>query len=830
VARLAARRIKWQSPAVAPDNDDPLSRLAAELDDLRVTTRQLREAVVSRDNAAANAPGISAALLLAQRMEAKLTAFGATMGLVRRQTLTLEAGLERSEREACLQKVKRAEVAARLADRERRLKRIEGSGIWKSVKPLWKLLNRSRRQKLPTQASSSDLAFGLEAPTQWKISGEILLIKGWCLSRGGREIAGIRAKIGKKGRLGRYGLARPNLAFPIGRASAALHSGFTIEMPVPAGVSTVRLEAIVHGGDWEAFFEHQIEREGTDAEAAADLDPGRGASQENELPQLPALSARSAFDLLAPRFRIHVEQVSGRSPFISVLTPSYNSKPQWLAEAAITLLHQSFTDWEWCIVDDGSDARETKRLLEQLTTVSPRLRIKFIANHGISTATNEALDLATGEFVCLLDHDDLLDANALREMEKKLRAGFDVVYSDEDKLDDTTRQLVEQFYKPDWSPEYFRGVMYVGHLLCVRRDLAKTVRFDPAFDGVQDFEFMLRLSETEAKIGHIPRVLYHWRKTPGSLAAKIDAKPEAGALQERAVNMHLQRLGLPARAESKLPHRLRIVPARGAANPLVSVIIPTKDAPELLSRCLESLYEKTSYAPFEVVLVDNGTTNADALSIMKQYPLRRIDLPGPFNFSRANNRGVEQAAGASLVFLNNDTEIVTADWLQHLLYYAEQTDVGAAGALLAYPNRTVQHAGVALGMQGTADHTMRGFPIEVEGYAGSLACAREVSAVTAACMMIRKSLFLETGAFNEHFFTAYQDLDLCLRLRARGLRIIHTPEAVVVHHESASRMSYYDMVDRMLLLDQWEPAIDRGDPYYNPNLSLERGDYSPAGR
>jgi GT2 family glycosyltransferase len=224
--------------------------------------------------------------------------------------------------------------------------------------------------------------------------------------------------------------------------------------------------------------------------------------------------------------------------------------------------------------------------------------------------------------------------------------------------------------------------------------------------------------------------------------------------------------------------------------------------------------------------MDNGTTDERSLQLIQEHPARRISFPDPFNFSRANNQGAIAATGDFLVFLNNDTEIIAPDWLEHLVYYAEQPDVGAVGALLIHEDGTVQHAGVALGMRGTADHVMRGFPTDVDGYAGSLACAREVSAVTAACMIMRKSLFHEIGGFNEHFFTAYQDVDLCLRLRERGLRLICTPRALVVHHESVSRRSYYDMIDRMLLLDRWESVIERGDPYYNPNLNLELGDYS----
>jgi GT2 family glycosyltransferase len=259
----------------------------------------------------------------------------------------------------------------------------------------------------------------------------------------------------------------------------------------------------------------------------------------------------------------------------------------------------------------------------------------------------------------------------------------------------------------------------------------------------------------------------------------------------------------------------------------VSIIIPTRDAPEVFGLCLKSIFTRTSHPNFEVVVMDNETSDERSLQLMKEYPVRRIPFPNPFNFSRANNQGAAAATGEFLLFLNNDTEVITEDWLQQLVYYAEQPDVGAAGALLAYDDKTVQHAGVALGMRGTADHTMRRFPIDLDGYAGSLACAREVSAVTGACLMIPKALFEEIGGFNEHFFTAYQDVDLCLRLRARGLRVICTPQALLLHHESISRRNYYDMVDRMLLLDQWEHVIERGDPYYNQNLDLERGDYSP---
>ena len=634
----------------------------------------------------------------------------------------------------------------------------------------------------------------------------------------------MRAKIGKKGKIGRYGIERPEIAAMFDGDAFARRSGFTIELPVPAGSSKVTLEAITLGGQWQPFYEHELIGEGT-GEFGSNY---RQKDKPAKLPRFVGLSAKQAVELLQPRLAEHARRVT-EAPMFSVITPAFNTKPQWFAEAAVTLLGQTFANWEWCVADDGSDNRDTRRLLEQLSNVSPRLKIGLGQRSGISAATNAALDQARGEFVCFLDHDDLLDPRALECLREAAAAGYDVIYSDEDKLDEKTGKLVEPFHKPDWSPEYFRGAMYVGHLLCVRRELAQRTRFDSAFDGVQDFEFMLRLSETGATIGHIPELLYHWRKTAGSIAESTEAKPEIEMLQERAVNAHMARLNLSASARSSsLPHRLEIVPRPRETFPLISVLIPTRNAPEMLRRCLESISSKTSYPHVEIVVIDNDSTDPAALQTMREFGVVVMPFPGKFNFSRANNAAVRHARGEYLVFLNNDTEIVSRDWLEHLLYYAEQPGVGAAGALLVYEDRTVQHAGVALGMRGTADHLMRGFPLEADGYAGSLACAREVSAVTAACLMMRRSLFEQVGGFNEHFFTAYQDLDLCLRLRARDLRIIYTPRVVVVHHEWTSRKRYYDMVDRELLLDQWEEIIERGDPFYNPHLDLERGDYSVA--
>lgn len=794
-----------------------MRQLSTELDELRRSILKLRAQLSLPPTAAPRPDALEA-------MHRHVNALKTFARLLQTDLAESRVHAEQLEREVWGLKVRRADATAKLKARERLLEQIQHSAAWKIVKPIWKLFHRSR-SRAEDSAFSSDLAFAIELPKRWTTNRDVILIKGWCFSRTGKQIAGIRAKIGNKARLARYGLERREVADSFRGYAAAQQSGFTVEVKVPPGTSTVRLEAIEQGADWEPFLQEELRRE-TSGDMPEPDEPVESKATERIL-CLPSISANKALELIKPGLQEHALRASSQSPLISVLTPTHNTKPEWMAEAALSLLNQTCADWEWCIVDDGSDSRETRKLLELLGSVSPRVRVSSSPGKGISAATNEALDLARGEYVCFLDHDDLLHPIALQSIQDKLGEGYDIVYSDEDKLEDTSGALVEPFFKPDWSPEYFRGVMYVGHLLCVRRELAIRTRLDSAFDGVQDFEFMLRLSEATPRIGHVPEILYHWRKTPGSVAEKTDAKPRIGLLQERAVNAHLERMKLRARAEqANLPHRLKFIPTKRESYPKVSIIIPTRDAPDVFGCCLGSIFEKTSYPNFEVIVLDNETTDPAALELMAKYPVRRIPFSGRFNYSRASNEGAAAATGELLVFLNNDTEIISDDWLEHLAYYGEQPDVGAAGALLAYEDHTVQHAGVALGMRGTADHTMRRFPRDVDGYAGSLICAREVSAVTGACLMIRKPVFEEIGGFNPHFFTAYQDVDLCLRLRARGLRVIYTPQALLLHHESISRQSYYDMVDRMLLLDLWETVIERGDPYYNPNLNLERGDYS----
>ncbi len=513
-------------------------------------------------------------------------------------------------------------------------------------------------------------------------------------------------------------------------------------------------------------------------------------------------------------------------PSISILTPTWNSSLDWFVETVLSVLNQSIPDWEWCIVDDGSKQAEIRNVLAGLAEKESRIKVLLSEdNGGISAATNKALNMATGEFICLLDHDDTLAPIALENSLNKLAEGFDVVYSDEDKIDFSGLNYIHPFFKPDWSPEYFRGVMYVGHLLCIRREIALIAGgFKSEFDGVQDYEFMLRVSEQTNKIAHISQHLYHWRQVKGSISGDADAKAGIEVVQKAAVNVHLQRIGLAAKAETGLgKHQVNINPLPRNNYPLISLIIATPNISENLNQWLENLLSVSTYPNNEVILVGgNGTEN-----LIQNPAVKILGLSGKFNYSRAYNFGAKTAQGEYFVFLNTHVEVVVEDWQRHLLYYAEQSDIGAVGGFLIFPNGTVEHAGIVLGKSGKVNYVMRGFPTNHDGYAGSLVCAREVSAVSRDCLMVSRKNFKMVGGFNEHFFSDYQDVDLCLKLRKKGKRIVFTPRTVLINHESAKhRQENYDLVDYMLLLDQWQIDMDMGDPYYNLNFDIQHNNYS----
>ena len=514
--------------------------------------------------------------------------------------------------------------------------------------------------------------------------------------------------------------------------------------------------------------------------------------------------------------------------------PTYKSDLGYLVKAIESVRGQHYPAWELCIVDDGSDQRELNAVLQRYADADPRIKFAPAAeNGGISSATNAALAMCDGEFVGFLDHDDTLTADALLRVAQALTADpeLDVVYSDSDKL--TAHGVrADPFLKPDFSPVYLLGAMYIGHLLVVRRSLAEAAGgFDPAFDTIQDFEFFLRVSERTEHVHHIPQTLYHWRAIPGSIAAGTDQKDDVAELQARAVSEHLERRGIEAKAvpHPAIPHRAVLAPRNGSApQAKVSIVIAAGGGESGLRRCLGSLLELSSYPDFETLVVGRGEEDPPAW--LPDSATWLVGTPGAFRRGRANNLGAEMASGEYLLFLDEDIEIGEPDWIERLVLHAGLPDVGAVGPLLARPDGLVDQAGVAIGLRDPASPMLSGFPAEGDGYYGSLPCAREVSALGAECLLVRRADFEAEGGFNEFYGCQYEDFDLCQRLAKRGLKSVYAPRPHLVNHRTpARRRAMTDAVDRALFVDCWYDELMRGDPYFNPGFAQQLADYVPVG-
>lgn len=518
-------------------------------------------------------------------------------------------------------------------------------------------------------------------------------------------------------------------------------------------------------------------------------------------------------------------------PLISIIVPVYNSDIKLLDICVRSILASAYPNIELILVDDSSTKPEVISYLKQRAKSDRRIKVQFQkVNGNISRATNAGIDLVTGEIMAFVDHDDVISTDAILRVALAATSfpDADAWYSDQVKYDEHG-EVIDHFFKPDWSPYYLLGAMYVGHLLAVRSEIIRKVGgFDSLFDGVQDFELMLRVSEHTDKVQHIPQALYAWRAISGSVAAGVNEKDFISERQVLAVQAHLDRMGRSWRAEAHtvLPHRVVLMPGQKSITPKVSIIIPSKDQGQVVSRCLESIFNVTDYPEFEVIVVDNGSTDPIALTAFKQYPVHRIPYDSKFNFSEACNVGASQSSGDFLLFLNNDTEVLDANWLRILAMYFEDDEVGAVGPVLLYPDRRVQHAGIVLGARGTADHVMRLHPEGGDGYAGSLACTREVSGVTAACMLMPRILFDEVGRFSTDFQKHYQDVDLCNKIRDAAKKILCVGNTQLLHYESLSRKEDgYDLGDRAILIDRWFEAISQGDPFYNRVFDLDLLNY-----
>jgi len=529
-------------------------------------------------------------------------------------------------------------------------------------------------------------------------------------------------------------------------------------------------------------------------------------------------------------------------PLISIIMPVYNVDIKWLKEAVRSVENQIYTNWELCIADDASTKPRLIKYLKQLEK-KEKIKVIFRENNGhISKASNSALKLATGEFVALMDNDDIIHPHALAEVMKVLneKRDPDLIYSDEDKLDMRGKR-VEPFFKPDWSPDFFLSANYLSHLTVLRKTVIEKVNgFRKGYEGSQDYDLLLRVTDFTDKIEHIPDILYSWRKVPGSTATNYDQKGYASKTSIKALEDTIERRNLDATVENgALPGFFRIK-YKIKGNPLVSILIPTLDKYEYIERCISSLFETTTYDNYEVIIIDTGTTDEKTLeyydSLKSNPKIKFLYWDKKFNYSSVNNYGVENAKGEYILLLNNDTEVISPDWIESMLEHAQRKETGAVGAKLYYPNDTIQHAGVILGTHGGAEigaagHAFQGLSSAPhDSSLGQKDIIRNYSAVTAACLMVNKEKYLKVGGLDPRYRIAFNDVDFCLKLRAKGYYNIYNPYVELYHHESVSvgtpekgTRNMKEFVNEVYMLNKkWRNWISN-DPFYNKNLSLVNG-------
>lgn len=540
-----------------------------------------------------------------------------------------------------------------------------------------------------------------------------------------------------------------------------------------------------------------------------------------------------------------------REPLFSIVVPLYRTKPEYLRELIDSVRSQTYGNWQLCIahahVDDADGGQtscddELTAILKEYACEDPRICWRALPeNLGIAGNTDAAIALATGEFLVLADHDDLLAPDALYELAAAIdrEPETDVLYSDEDKVSMDGKKYFEPHFKPDFSLDLLCSMNYICHLFAVRRDVAKRAGgFRKEYEGAQDLDFILRCSECAGRIVHVPKILYHWRCHMDSTAANPESKRYAFEAGRRAVEAHYQRCGIPARVENAQFYGMYRTVYEWETEPLVSVIIPNKDHAADLKKCLDSIYGKSDYRNFECVIVENNSTEPETFDFYKTLEaehenLRVVFYEGGFNFSKINNFGAAAARGDYFLLLNNDTEMIGSDCIRELLGYCMREDVGAVGAKLLYEDGTIQHAGVVVGFGGTAGHAFIGKSRYDTGYFGRILCAQDYSAVTAACMMTKRSVFEAVGGLTEELAVAFNDVDYCLKVREYGKLVVYNPYAELFHYESRSR-GYEDSPEKVerfngeteQLLNRWRGLIEAGDPCYNRNLTLDNSDFS----
>ena len=530
-------------------------------------------------------------------------------------------------------------------------------------------------------------------------------------------------------------------------------------------------------------------------------------------------------------------------PRLSIVIPVYKTPERYLQEMLDSIVNQTYSKWEVCIADGSPRGESRERLIKRYADRDTRFKYVILGeNKGISGNTNAAMDMAQGDFLVLADHDDTLTPDALFECVKAMNEDplYDVIYSDEDKLDMDGQALFDPHFKPDFNPDLLTSVNYICHLFVVNRNLVEAIGgFRQEFDGAQDYDFIFRCTEQVRKVHHIPKVLYHWRCHMNSTASNPESKMYAFEAGARAIKAHYDRMGIAVDSVEKgVDYGIYHTRFHLDEEPLVSVIIPNKDHRADLDLCLTSLLDKGTYRNLEVIVVENNSTEPETFDYYEELQEKRknvrvVTWKREFNFSAINNYGVTFAHGEYLLFLNNDVEVIEPDVIREMLGYARRDDVGIVGARLLYQDDTIQHAGVVIGFGGIAGHTFIGLHQAENSYFHRAMCAQDYSAVTAACMMSKRSLFDQVGGFREELAVAFNDIDYCLKIRSLGKKVVYNPYALLYHYESKSRglEDTPEKVERFnrevaRFIGYWPEIVINGDPYYNPNLTLRKSNFA----
>lgn len=529
-------------------------------------------------------------------------------------------------------------------------------------------------------------------------------------------------------------------------------------------------------------------------------------------------------------------------PKFSIVIPLYKTPTIYFKELMNSLITQTYSNWEICLSDGSGKDTKLTSTLEKYSLKDTR--IKYVTSDiplGISENTNKALALATGDYIALVDHDDLVTPDALYELVKAINLDFeiDVIYSDEDKVAMDGKTLFAPHFKSDYNLDLLRSMNYICHLFVVKKQIIDQVGgFLEEYDGAQDYDFIFRCTEKAKKIHHIPRILYHWRAHIDSTAESPESKLYAFESGKKAIEDHYSRVGIKAKVFHGPFYGLYRTKYEIKGNPLISIIIPNKDHIDDLEKCIYSIESKSKYRNFEFIIVENNSTQTETFEYYKKLELSNpkvkvVYYKGDFNYSSINNYGSDFANGEFILLLNNDTEIINQDCLEEMLGYCSREDVGIVGARLYYEDDTIQHAGVVMGFGGIAGHTFVGASKYDIGYFSRIICAQNYSAVTAACMMTKKSIFKEIGGLSTELKVAFNDIDYCMKVREIGKLVVYNPYAELYHYESKSR-GLEDTPEKMerfnneiaIFREKWKNVLKNVDPYYNVNLTLEKADFS----